>query len=73
MHQVDPEHIIEVLWTGGMFQHVTSLNIDLDIEVLESDQEDEEWGIKTLFPALVNLPHLCDLNIDIATVHRGPV
>lgn len=72
MHQVDPKHIIEVLWTRNMLQHVTSLNIDLDIDMLQEGQGDEEWAIHTLFPALVNIPHLCDLTIDIGDCPPWP-
>ncbi|KAF8599982.1 hypothetical protein BDV93DRAFT_559804 [Ceratobasidium sp. AG-I] len=65
MHEVDPYDLLQVLRTGNMFQHVTSLDLGFDVTQFLPEEPVELWMIETLFPVLSNVPHLCDFSLKI--------
>lgn len=73
MQQVDPDDLVQVLRTRYMFQHVTSPKLDLHIRDVPTGNDLVLWAIESLFPVLINFPHLCNLSIQPGNASHHPI
>ncbi|KAF8599986.1 hypothetical protein BDV93DRAFT_525680 [Ceratobasidium sp. AG-I] len=68
MHEVDPYDVLQVLRTRHMFQQVTSLVLDFNIDEFPLEESIDFWLINDFFPILSNIPRLCDFSVKIPSL-----
>ncbi|KAF8600040.1 hypothetical protein BDV93DRAFT_546614 [Ceratobasidium sp. AG-I] len=69
MHETDPLSMVQVLGTRHMFQYITLLELDFNVDDYSIEPLDM-WMITTFFPVLSNMPHLCNFSLKILRLYE---